>query len=84
MTLLGVLRPDQDFQQIVEAPLDPLAQHEAVVTGEFAGMVAGPQDQVIRLGDDDGFFIPFKVRHIFLSQSVPMFNSIFIFDRLRQ
>jgi hypothetical protein len=67
-----------------DLPLDALARHEAVISWEAAGMMAGPQDQVIRLGDDDGFFIPFKVRHIFLSQSVPMFNSIFIFDRLRQ
>jgi hypothetical protein len=59
-------------------------QHEAVVTGELAGMVAGPQAQVIRLGDDDQFFVLLKVRHIFLAQSVQMVNSLFIFDRLRR
>ena len=81
---LGVLGPNEDFQQIIEISFDAFAQDETVIAGEFAGMVAGPQDQVIRLGDDDQFFVPFKVRNIFLSQRVQMFKSIFIFDHLRR
>jgi len=33
--LSGVLRPDEDFQQIVEVSLVPFAQHKTVVPGEF-------------------------------------------------
>ena len=59
LALPGVLGPDQDFQQVVEVPFDAFAQHEAVVAGEFAGVIARPQDQVIRLRDDDQFFMCF-------------------------
>jgi hypothetical protein len=64
LTVSGVLRPDQDFQQIVEAPIDPFAEHEAVIAREFAGVIATPQDQVIRLGNDNQLLVPFKICHI--------------------
>jgi hypothetical protein len=35
----------------IEISFDALAQHKAVVAGKAAGVVAGPQDQVIGLGD---------------------------------
>ena len=57
LPLPGVLGPDQDFQQVVQVSFDAFAQHEAVVPGEFAGVIARPQDQVIGLRDDDQFFI---------------------------
>jgi hypothetical protein len=41
-----------------------LAQHEAVIAREFAGVIATPQDQVIRLGNDNQLLVPFKVCHI--------------------
>ena len=47
------------FEQVVEVPLDPLAQHEAVVAGEAAGVVAGPENQVVSLGDHDQFLVFF-------------------------
>jgi hypothetical protein len=47
----------QCLRQVVQAPLDPLAEHEAVIAAELAGMTAGPNDQVIRLGDDDQFLV---------------------------
>ena len=59
LAVLGVLGGDQGFQQVVEVPLDPLAQHEAVVAGELAGVVAGPEDQVVSLGDHDQFLVFF-------------------------
>jgi hypothetical protein len=34
---------------------DPLAQHEAMVAGEPAGMPARPEDEVVSLRDDDEF-----------------------------
>jgi hypothetical protein len=36
LSLLGVLCPYQRLQQVVEIPLDALAQHEAVMAWEFA------------------------------------------------
>jgi hypothetical protein len=55
----GVFRLDQGLQQVVQVPLDPLAQHKPVVAGELARMVAGPEDQVIRLSDHDDFLLSF-------------------------
>ena len=57
--LLGVLRPDQGFQQVVEIAFDPLAEHEPMITGEAAGVVARPEDQVVSLGDHDQFLVFF-------------------------
>ena len=59
LAVLGVLGADQRFQQAVEVSLDPLAQHETVVTGELAGVVAGPENQVVSLGDHDQFLVFF-------------------------
>jgi hypothetical protein len=61
LAVLGVLRPDQRLQQGVQVALDPLAQDEAVVAGEVARVVAGPEDQVIGLGDY-GQFLCFSHR----------------------
>ena len=38
---------------------DPLTQHETVVAGEAAGVVAGPENQVVSLGDHDQFLVFF-------------------------
>ena len=57
------VRPDQYFQQFVEIPLNPFAQHEAVIAGKLAGVVARPQDQVIRLRDNRKFFVVPASRH---------------------
>jgi len=59
--LLGVLRPDQGFQQVVEIAFDPLAEHEPMITGEAAGVVARPEDQVVSLGDHDQFLVFFHL-----------------------
>ena len=37
--------------------IDPFAQHEAVIAGKLARVVAGPENQVIRLGDHNQFLI---------------------------
>ena len=54
-----MLGGDQRFEQPIEVSFDPLAQHEAVVAGEFAGVVAGPENQVVSLGDHDQFLVFF-------------------------
>ena len=59
LAVLGVLGADQRFQQVVQVPLDPLAQHETVVAGKLAGVVAGPENQVVSLGDHDQFLVFF-------------------------
>jgi hypothetical protein len=51
LAALGVFGLNQRFQQIIEVSLDPLAQNEMVVAKEFAGVVAGPENQVISLRD---------------------------------
>jgi hypothetical protein len=53
--LAGVPGPDVGFQQVVQVAFDPLAQHEAVVAGEPAGVMARPQDEVVGLRDDGEF-----------------------------
>jgi hypothetical protein len=53
----------QRLKQVVQVRLDALIQHEAVVAGELAGMTAGPQDQVIRLGEDDQFLVVLRYSH---------------------
>jgi len=59
LTVLGVLRPDQGSQQVVEIAFDPLAEHEPMITGEAARVVARPEDQVVSLGDHDQFLVFF-------------------------
>jgi hypothetical protein len=61
--LSSVLGPNQRPQQVVQVPLDAFAQHEAVMAGQGAGMTAGPQDQVIRLGEDDPFLVVLLYSH---------------------
>ena len=41
----------RNLSRVVEIAFDPLTQHEAVVAGEAAGVVAGPENQVVSLGD---------------------------------
>jgi hypothetical protein len=68
--LAGVLGPDEDFQQVVQVALDALAQHKAMIAREFAGVIAGPQDEVIRFGDDHQFLAPFAVGHVCFMDTV--------------
>jgi hypothetical protein len=68
--LASVLGPDEDFQQVVQVALDALARHKAMIAREFAGVIATPQDQVIRLGDDHQFFAPFAVGHVLFMDTV--------------
>jgi hypothetical protein len=42
---------------------DAFAQDEAVIAGEFAGVIATPQDQIVGLGDDRQFLIVLSVSH---------------------
>ena len=79
-----VLRSDQDFQQVVEIAFNPLAQHGAVVARKLVRVLARPQDQVIRLRDDNQFFVPFQVSHVFLLDSVHMYKFIPIFVPFRE
>ncbi len=62
LAVLGVLGGDQRFEQPIEFSFDPFAQDEAVVAGEFAGVVAGPENQIVSLGDDDQFLVFFHWR----------------------
>jgi DNA-3-methyladenine glycosylase I len=39
-------------QKIIQVSLDAFAQHEAVIARKLAGVMAGPQDQVVGLRDD--------------------------------
>jgi len=55
---LVVLRSDQGLEQIAEVAFDALAQHETVVAREPARVVAGPENQVVRLGNNRQF-LPF-------------------------
>jgi hypothetical protein len=57
LTIASVFSPYQRFQEVVQVPLDALAQDEAVVAGELAGVMARPEDQVICLRDDDQFLM---------------------------
>ena len=59
LSVLRVLGTDQRLQQTIEVSLDPLAQDEAVVAGELTRVVAGPEDQVVSLGDHDQFLVFF-------------------------
>jgi hypothetical protein len=70
--LPGIFGQDQCLQQIVQIPLNPFAQHEAVVAREFTRVIARPQNQVIRLGDDDQFLGLFPVSHAIPANSVQM------------
>ena len=71
-----VLRPDQDFQQVVKVPFNSFPQHKTVVAGKFTCVIARPQDQVIGLGDNDQFFVSLAFSHVNSLISVQM--SIYI------
>ena len=49
LPLLGVLGPDEDFQQVIQVSFDLFAQHETMIARELPRVIARPQDQVIRL-----------------------------------
>jgi hypothetical protein len=53
LPLPSVLGTDEDFQQIVQVAFDAFTQHEAVVARKSTCVMAGPQDQVVGLGDDN-------------------------------
>ena len=57
LAVLGVLRGDQRLQQVVEVSFDPLAQDETVVAGKLTRVVAGPENQIVRLGNHDQFLV---------------------------
>src|ERR1022692_2099845 len=63
LALLGVLGLDQCLQQVIEIAFDAFAQHEAMVAGEFASVIAGPKDQVVGLGDDGEFLVVLSISH---------------------
>ncbi len=46
LAVSSVLGPDEGFQQVGQVALDPLAQHEAVVAGKSARVVARPPSAV--------------------------------------
>jgi hypothetical protein len=63
LPLAFVFGPDQVFQQIVEVPLNAFAEHKTMVAGEFPGVIARPQNQVIRLRDDNQFLMVVSKSH---------------------
>jgi hypothetical protein len=55
LPLPSVLGSYQGFQQIVQVAFDAFTQDEAAIAGEFTGMVARRENQIIRFRDDDQF-----------------------------
>jgi hypothetical protein len=62
---LGCVWPNRlaTAQNVVEISFDPFAQDEAVVSREFACVIATPQDQVIGFRDDRQFNRSFALGH---------------------
>src|SRR5262249_51741810 len=56
------------------------SQHEAVIAGEFAGVISRPQDQIIRLRDDRKFLGSFAVRHAYSLCSELLYTTGFPFS----
>jgi hypothetical protein len=77
LTVSGVFRPDEDFQQVVQVPFDAFAQHKTVVAGEFARVIARPQNQIVSLRDDDQLFMTFTICHIWLLYIEQVYKSEF-------
>ena len=44
--------------------LDAFTKHEPMIAGKLAGVIARPQDQVVRLCDHDQFFITSSAEHL--------------------
>lgn len=42
-----------DFRQAVEVAFDPFAEDKPMIPWEAAGVVTGPQKEVVSLGDDE-------------------------------
>jgi hypothetical protein len=61
LPVLGVLGGDQGFEEVVEVSLGRLAEHETMVAGEPAGVIAGPQDQVVHSGNYINLIIVFYI-----------------------
>jgi hypothetical protein len=78
-----ILGPEESFQQVVQVALDAFAEHKAVVAGELAGVVTGPQDEIVGLRDDDELFMSFTLCHVAKLQCTSVPCSFFIFDPLR-
>jgi len=55
------------FQQAVKVPLDTFTQHETMVAGELAGVIARPQNQAICLRYYDQLFVLFMLSHACLN-----------------
>jgi len=49
---LAVLGPSQRLQQVVEVALNAFTEDKAVMARELAGVVTGPEDEVVGLRDD--------------------------------
>jgi hypothetical protein len=47
-----VLGSEEQVQQIVQITLNTFAKHETMIPGKFAGVIAGPQYEVICLRDN--------------------------------
>src|ERR1022692_673486 len=63
LTLLGVLGLDQCLQKVVEVSFDAFAEDETKIAGELAGVIAGPEDQVVGLRDDGEFLVVLSICH---------------------
>jgi hypothetical protein len=57
LSLPSVLGPDEAFKEIVQVALDALSQYKTMVTGEFAGVTARPQDQLVNFRDNNQLLI---------------------------
>jgi hypothetical protein len=60
--LPSVRGTDEDFQQIVQVAFDAFTQHEAVIAGKLGGMLARPENQVIRFRDDNQLLVSRHLR----------------------
>jgi hypothetical protein len=74
--------PEADDLIPQEFTFDAFAQHEAVIPWEFAGVIAGPHNQVIGFRDNHQLFLltPYRHRQSLLQMPDKYFN--FLFDPL--
>jgi hypothetical protein len=54
---VSIQRKRYRFEQLVKFSLDPFSQHKTMLSREPTRVVATPQNQVVRLGDDYEFFL---------------------------
>ena len=83
LALPGGLRPDEDFQQVVQITLDAFAQHEAVVAGELTRALHGHKikSYVFVITTSSSCHLWSAMRTYCFD--VHLFICIFIFDLLR-